>query len=142
MRWEFGGYIINTDKSLVSAARVKEFLSDSYWAADRTKELIEKTIEHSFCYGIYYGEEQVGFARVVTDYSTMVWISDVYIDRKHRRKGLGKKLIACILETPDFKNVRSALVTRDAHGLYEQFGFEGVESVFMMRKSGKIWGNY
>ncbi|AFL99338.1 sortase-like acyltransferase [Desulfitobacterium dehalogenans ATCC 51507] len=134
MRWEFGRYTINTDKSLISADRVKEFLSDSYWARDRSKELIEKTIENSFCYGVYHEEELVGFARVVTDYSTIVWISDVYIDRIHREKGLGKKIIACILETPEFKNVRSALVTRDAHGLYEQFGFESVESIFMVRK--------
>ncbi len=91
MRWEFGRYTINTDKSLISADRVKEFLSDSYWARDRSKELIEKTIENSFCYGVYHEEELIGFARVVTDYSTIVWISDVYIDRIHREKVLAKK---------------------------------------------------
>jgi N-acetylglutamate synthase-like GNAT family acetyltransferase len=134
MKWEFGDYTINTDKSLVSVDRVKEFLSDSYWASDRSKELIQKAIENSFCYGAYLKNDLVGFARVVSDYSTMVWISDVYIDKNHRGKGLGKKLIACILETPEFKNIKSSLVTRDAHGLYEQFGFERVESRFMTRK--------
>lgn len=134
MKWEFEGYTINTDKSLVSVERVKEFLSDSYWASERTKELIEKTIRNSFCYGVYHEEELVGFARVVTDYSTLVWICDVYIDKNHRRKGLGKKLIICILETPEFENIRSSLVTRDAHELYEKFGFESVESRFMSRK--------
>ena len=93
MKWEFEGYRINTDKSLVSVDRVKDFLSDSYWASDRSKELIKKTIMNSFCYGVYHEEELVGFARVVTDYSTMAWICDVYIDRNHRKKGLGKKLI-------------------------------------------------
>lgn len=134
MKWEFEGYTINTDKSLVSVERVKELLSDSYWASERTKELIEKTIRNSFCYGVYHEEELVGFARVVTDYSTLVWICDVYIDKNHRGKGLGKKLIICILETPEFDNIRCSLVTRDAHELYEKFGFESVVSRFMSRK--------
>lgn len=133
MKWEFEGYRINTDKSLVSVNRVKEFLSDSYWASDRPIEIIEKTIMNSFCYGVYHHEEQVGFARVVSDYATMFWIGDVYIDKNHRGKGLGKKLIGCITETPEFKNLRGILATRDAHGLYEQFGFERVESKFMAR---------
>lgn len=133
MKWEFKGYTINTEKSLVSVDRVKEFLSDSYWAKDRPKELIEKTIMTSFCYGAYLEETMVGFGRVVSDYATMFWISDVYIDRNHRGQGLGKKLIECIIETPDFRNIRGYLVTRDAHGLYKQFGFDKVESRFMTR---------
>ena len=134
MKWEFEGYTINTDKALVSVDRVKEFLSDSYWASDRSNELIEKTIMNSFCYAVCLEEELVGFARVVSDYSTIVWICDVYIDSNHRGKGHGKELIACILETPEFKNIRSSLVTRDAHEFYERFGFESVESRFMTRK--------
>ncbi len=134
MIWEFEDYTIDTDKSLLSVDRVKEFLSDSYWASERSKELIEKTIMNSFCYGVYQEEEMVGFARVVSDCATMGWICDVYIDKRHRGKGLGKKLIVCILETPEFENIRCSLVTRDAHALYEQFGFERVESRFMSRK--------
>lgn len=133
MKWEFEGYTINTDKSLVSVDQVKEFLSDSYWASERSKELIVKAIMNSFCYGVYHEDELVGFARVVSDYATMFWICDVYIDKNHRVKGLGKKLIQCIIETPEFKNIRGYLVTRDAHGLYEQFGFERIESRFMTR---------
>ena len=136
MKWEFEGYTINTDKSLISVDRVKDFLSDSYWASDRSKELIEKTIMNSFCYGVYHEDELVGFARVVSDYATMFWTCDVYIDKSHRGRGLGKKLIGCITETPEFKNLRGILVTRDAHGLYEQFGFERVESRFMTRPIG------
>ena len=136
MKWEFEGYTINTDKSLVPVDRVKDFLSDSYWASDRSKELIEKTIMNSFCYGVYHDDELVGFARVVSDYATMFWICDVYIDKSLRGKGLGKKLIGCITETPEFKNLRGILGTRDAHGSYEQFGFERVESRFMTRPIG------
>ena len=72
----------------------------------------------------------------MSDYATMFWTCDVYIDKNHRGKGLGKKLIGCITETPEFKNLRGILVTRDAHGLYEQFGFERVESRFMARPIG------
>ncbi|MDQ7092323.1 GNAT family N-acetyltransferase [Desulfosporosinus sp. PR] len=133
MKWSFEGYTIETDKTLIAVDRVKEFLADSYWAKDRAKELIEKTIMNSFCYGVYHDTNLVGFARVVSDYATMFWIGDVYIDRNHRGKGLGKKLIKCILETQEFKNLRGILATTDAHGLYEQFGFEKVESKFMSR---------
>lgn len=133
MEWEFEDYTINTDKSLVSVDRVKEFLSDSYWASDRSKEVIEKSIMNSLCYGVYHGEELVGFARVISDYATTYWICDVYIDKNHRGKGLGKRLIGCIVENEEFKNIRGILATKDAHGLYEQFGFERVESRFMKR---------
>jgi len=91
---------------------------------------------NSFCYGVYHNDELVGFARVVSDYATMFWTCDVYIDKSHRGRGLGKKLIGCITETTEFKNLRGILVTRDAHGLYEQFGFERVESKFMTRPIG------
>jgi len=124
MKWEFEGYTINTDKSLVSVDRVKEFLSDSYWASNRSIDIIERTIVNSFCYGVYHDKELVGFARVVSDYATMFWTCDVYIDKSHRGKGLGKKLVGCIIETQEFKNLKGILVTRDAHGLYEQFGFK------------------
>lgn len=133
MKWEFGEYTIDTDKSLVSADKVREFLSKSYWAADRAVEQIKKSIEGSFCYGVHYGHELVGFARVVSDYSTMFYICDVYIQENHRKKGLGKKLISCILETEEFKNIKGILATRDAHGLYEKFDFKRVESGYMAR---------
>lgn len=133
MKWEFEGFTFNTDKSLISVDRVKEFLSDSYWANDRTKEIIEKTIINSFCYGVFDDKKLIGFARVVSDYATMFWIGDVYIDKDYRGKGLGKKLVKCILETPEFENLRGILATSDAHGLYEKFGFKRVESRFMAR---------
>ena len=131
MKWEFGEYTIDTDKSLVPASCVKEFLSKSYWAADRTVEQIKKSIENSFCYGVYHQDELVGFARVVTDYATVFWICDVYIHEQHRKKGLGKKLVNCIMETDEFKYIRGILATQDAHSLYEKFGFQRVESRFM-----------
>lgn len=127
MKWEFEGFTINTDKSLISADRVKELLSDSYWASERPKEVIEKTIMNSFCYGVFNDQKLIGFARVVSDYATVFWIGDVYIDKGYRGKGLGKRLVKCIIETPEFKNLRGILGTKDAHGLYEKFGFRRVE---------------
>ena len=118
---------------MIPADRVKDFLLKSYWASDRTLEQIQKSIEGSFCYGVYYGKELVGFARVVSDYATMFYICDVYIHEKHRKNGLGKKLIQCILETEEFKNIKGILATRDAHGLYERFGFKNVDSRYMAR---------
>lgn len=132
MKWEYGEYTISTDKSLVSVDRVKNFLSHSYWASDRSKEQIEKSILNSFCYGVFDKDELVGFARVVSDYTTVFFICDVFIDENHREKGLGKKLINCIIETREFKGIRGILATKDAHGLYEKYGFERVE--FMRRK--------
>ncbi|WP_407309457.1 GNAT family N-acetyltransferase [Desulfosporosinus sp. SB140] len=138
MKWDFEDYTIETDKTLISANRIKEFLLNSYWAKDRSIEVIEKSIKNSFCYGVYHDKELVGFARVVSDYATMFWIGDVYIDKNHRGKGLGKKLIECIIETKEFENLSGILSTRDAHGLYEQFGFERVESKFMARAPLRI----
>ncbi|WP_425800909.1 GNAT family N-acetyltransferase [Desulfitobacterium sp. Sab5] len=133
MKWKFGEYTFDTDKSIIPIDRVKEFLSKSYWAADRTVEQIEKSVEGSFCYGVYHGKELVGFARVVSDYATMFYVCDVYIHESHRKNGLGKKLIKCILETEEFKNIKGILATNDAHGLYERFGFKRVNSRYMAR---------
>lgn len=133
MIWEFGEYTIDTDKSLISSDRVKEFLSKSYWAPDRPVEQIKKSIKGSFCYGVYHENELVGFARVVSDYATAFYICDVYIDENHRKRGIGKKLIKCIVETEEFKHLKGILLTKDAHGLYEKFGFQRVESRFMAR---------
>ena len=134
MDWIVGNYKISTDKSLLSLQKIKELLSKSYWASDRSIEIIEKSVRNSDCYGVYYNSEQVGFARVVSDYATVYWICDVYVDENHRGNGLGKELIRCITESDDFKEIRGILATKDAHGLYKQFGFgEAAEGRFMMR---------
>jgi GNAT superfamily N-acetyltransferase len=135
MEWVFGDYKISTDKSLLSLERIKYFLSKSYWASDRPIEVIEKSIKNSTCYGIYNNNEQIGLARVVSDYASFYWVCDVFVDEGHRGKGLGKKLIECIVETDDFKDIRGILATRDAHELYKKFGFDNVDSRLYMRRS-------
>jgi len=134
MEWKSGDYHINDDKSKLPFNKIKEILSTSYWAADRSLEVIEKSIENSEFLGVYYKEELVGFARVVTDYATFYYICDVIIDEKHRGNGLGKELIRCITEKDELKGITGCLATKDAHGLYRQYGFETVDGRFMRRK--------
>jgi GNAT superfamily N-acetyltransferase len=134
----FGEYRISNDKTLLSVEKIRELLSGSYWANDRPVEIIEKAINNSDCYGVYLEKKQVGFARVVTDYATVYWLCDVIIDEKHRGKELGKKLMESIVESIEYKELRGILATKDAHGLYEQYGFvKAAEGRFMMRPSYK-----
>ncbi len=124
MEWLHGQYRISTDPSRLSLAAIHEFLKQSYWANTRPVEKIEKSLPNSICYGVYREDEQVGFARVVTDYATFYWLADVFIRADCRGLGLGKWLISCVVNTPELQDLRGVLATRDAHGLYEQFGFQ------------------
>jgi GNAT superfamily N-acetyltransferase len=121
---------INTDKSRLDVSLVHEFLSKhSYWAQGRSLDMVQKSIEHSLCFGVYDGDQQVGFARVVTDYATFGWLCDVFILESHRGRGLGKWMIECVVAYPDLQGFKNLLLaTRDAHELYRQYGgFEGLE---------------
>jgi GNAT superfamily N-acetyltransferase len=131
---QLGDYIISTDKSLIDIKMVHAFLSkSSYWAQGRSYEVVKKSIEHSLCFGLYLDDpqnhklSQVGFGRIVTDYATFAWLCDVFIIGSHRGKGLGKWLLECIISYPDLQGLqRFVLTTRDAHELYQQFGFENL----------------
>ena len=102
---------------------IKKLLDTTYWAKDRTLDTIESSINHSVCYGIYKDDTQVGFARCITDYTVMYWLADVVISQEHKNNGLGKLLVKTVVEDERFKSLRGFLVTKDAHGLYEQYGF-------------------
>ncbi|MEF3301691.1 GNAT family N-acetyltransferase [Paenibacillus sp. GYB003] len=125
--------IISDDKSLLDLDTIFEFLSKSYWANKRSKETIEKSIRNSICYGAYFQNKQVGFARVVTDGATMYWLCDVFIDETCRGKGIGKKLVETIVNSEPLRNLTGLLGTKDAHGLYEQFGFQSDREKMMRR---------
>jgi GNAT superfamily N-acetyltransferase len=124
MEWTYEDYVVSTEPGRLSIEAIERFLRDSYWAPDRPVETMLKAVENSMCFGVYQGDEQVGFARVVTDRATFFWLCDVYIDRKHRGCGLGKFLVQCVLNMPELRGLRGMLATRDAHGLYKQFGFQ------------------
>jgi GNAT superfamily N-acetyltransferase len=126
-------YTINTDKSLLQKETIQGFLSRSYWANTRSREMLERSIENSLCFGMYVGTRQVGFARVVTDYATMYWLCDVFIDEEYRGKGLGKKLVSYVSEFEPIRNLTATLATKDAHELYEQYGYTKELDRFMRR---------
>src|SRR4051812_20829395 len=121
----FGDYVISTDRERLDVRAIHEFLADeSYWARGVTREVVEKSIANSLPFGAYRGDEQVGFARVVTDRATFAWLADVFVLPSARGGGLGKALIETVVGHPDVSGVRRHLLaTRDAHGLYERFGF-------------------
>lgn len=126
-------YVISTDKSLLDIQLIHTFLSESsYWAKGRSYDVVKKSIEQSLCFGVYLSVQQqilqqIGFARIVTDYATFAWLCDVFIIDLHRGKGLGRWLLECVISYPDLQGLqRFVLATRDAHELYKQFGFENL----------------
>ena len=125
MKYRKGEYEIDTDKRRLDIAGIRRFLSqESYWAQNRTLEQTLTAIENSLCFGLYKGRQQAGFSRVVTDKATFAYVGDVFVLSEHRGQGLSKWLMQVIVEQPDMQNLRRwLLATRDAHGLYEQFGF-------------------
>lgn len=129
-----GDYTISDDKSLISLDRVCELLATSYWAATRSRSCIETSIANSIPYGIYHNGHQVGFARVITDFATTWYLADVIVDDVHKGKGLGKKLVQFITAQSDYQNLLGILLTKDAHGLYEQYGFNRDAEVCMLKR--------
>ncbi len=116
---------------------VVRLLRMTYWADKRPVEQIKKSIENSTCYGIYAeGEKQLsGFIRVITDFATTYYLCDVVVDEKYRESGLGHALLSHILAQPEYSAMRGVLLTRDAHGFYEKFGFERLEGRAMTKAS-------
>lgn len=121
-------YLISTDKSKLQLDVIHKFLSNSYWAKGISRNKIEIAIENSYCFGVFKNKVQIGFARVITDYSTFAYLKDVFILEQYRKLGLSKWLMEIIMNSPDLINVNAwMLKTADAHGLYNKFGFNTVE---------------
>ncbi|HEV8066134.1 MAG TPA: GNAT family N-acetyltransferase [Planctomycetaceae bacterium] len=120
-----GPYFLSTDPSLLDVSLIHKFLSEqSYWAPGITREVVERSLENSLCFGLFQESRQIGFARVVTDRATFAWLGDVFVIDEFRGQGLGKWMVGALLEHPDLQGLRRCLLgTRDAHGLYTQFGF-------------------
>src|SRR3989442_11424943 len=122
--WKRGEYSISTDNARLDLAVIHRFLTNSYWATGRSIETIRRSIENSIPFGVYKGDQQVGFARVITDYATFAWIADVFILEEFRGCGLSKWLMEVIISHPDLQGFRRwVLATKDAHELYRKFGF-------------------
>lgn len=117
-------YLISTDLTRLDLVAITDMLSHAYWAKDRTLEVIQRSMQNSLVFGVYDNDRQIGLARIVTDYATFAWLCDVYILEEYRGRGIGKWLMETILTHPDLKGLRRfLLVTRDAHGLYNKYGF-------------------
>ena len=124
--WRKGEYTISDDRARLDLDVVHGFLSgESYWARGRSRERVERSIEHSLPFGLYRADgRQVGFARVVTDRATFAWLADVFVVAEERGRGLSKWLVECILAHPELQGLRRwILATHDAHELYRRYGF-------------------
>ena len=126
-------YLISDDKSRLQIDKIAQMLNSSYWAENRTKEVIEKSIENSICIGVYDKNKQIGFARCVTDYATVYWLADVIIDADYRKQGIGKALVEAAINHDELKWCFGVLATNDAHGLYERYGFKLVPDKYMRK---------
>ena len=124
MEYKRDQFIISDDPARLNFEAICDFLSRAYWADKRPQEVIEKSIRFSLNFGVYNGSQQIGFARVVTDFATFAYLCDVFVHEDYRGKALGKWMMECILAHPDLQGLRRwSLATQDAHGLYKQFGF-------------------
>ncbi|MEH3112684.1 GNAT family N-acetyltransferase [Pedobacter terrae] len=124
------GFIFSDQKALLDLDAIHQYLStESYWAKGIPLATVKRSVENSLCFGIYKDQEQVGFARWITDKATFAWLCDVYIEESYRGLGLSKKLMSFMIFHPDLQGLRRyQLATLDAHGLYEQFGFSAIQN--------------
>lgn len=120
-----GDILVTTDPARLDLDTVHGFLAGSYWAEGIPREIVERSMRHSICFGAFDGARQVGFARVVSDRATFAYVADVFVLPSHRGHGIGKRIMDCATSHPELQNLRLwTLFTRDAHGLYRQYGFQ------------------
>lgn len=119
-----GDFLISTNRARLDVDAIHDFLTNSYWAKGIPRDTVLRSIENSLCFGAYRDEKQAGFARVISDFATYAYIADVFVLDAYRGQGVGKWLMECIVAHPSLQGLRRwALATRDAYGLYAQFGF-------------------
>lgn len=125
-----GEYLISTDPARLDLNAIHAFLTNCYWAKGIPRELVERSIKHSLCFGIYHvSGGQVGFARVISDFASIAYLGDVFVLEPYRGRGLSKWMMECIMQHPDLQGLRRwILLTRDAHDLYAKFGFTPLKS--------------
>jgi GNAT superfamily N-acetyltransferase len=122
--WSRDGYTLSTDQARLDVDAVHAFLSQSYWATNVPRDVVERALRNALCFGLYRDEAQIGLVRVISDYATIAYVGDVYVLPEHRGRGLSKWMMECVLAHPELQHLRRwILITRDAHDLYRQFGF-------------------
>ena len=122
-------FTISTDPARLDLDTISDFLTRAYWALGRPRERTERALANSLVFGLYDGNKQIGLARVVSDYAIFAYLCDVFIHEEYRAHGLGKWLIETVMSHPDLQGLRRwTLATRDAHGLYRQFGWNDMQN--------------
>lgn len=141
--WVKGSYTVTCDPAKMNRAVIAQFLASSYWAKGIPPATVEKSLEHSLCFSLLDGDQQAGFARVISDYATIAFLSDVFVLPEYRGRGLSTWLMECIISHSELQGLRRwMLATRDAHGLYEKFGFRSLKrpEIFMERHDPSVYG--
>ena len=140
--WVNGTFTVTCDPARMDRAVIAAFLGSSYWAKGIPPTTVEKSLAHSLCFALLDGDRQVGFARVISDYATIAFLNDVFVLSEYRGRGLSKWLMECVTSHPELQGLRRwMLATRDAHGLYEKFGFTPLKKpeVFMERHNPGVY---
>jgi N-acetylglutamate synthase-like GNAT family acetyltransferase len=140
--YTYGTYQVSTDPWKLDLKVIHGYLSRSYWAEEIPFETVKRSVEHSLCFGVYSAGKQIGFARVISDYTTFAYLADVFILEEERGKGLSKFLMECILKHKELQGLRNfSLMTQDAHSLYARYGFKNIPKPenFMAKKIDGIY---
>jgi GNAT superfamily N-acetyltransferase len=142
MEWVRDEFTVSCDPARLDHAMVAEFLTSSYWARGIPPGTVARSLAHSLCFALLKTERQIGFARVISDYTTIAYLGDVFVLPQYRGAGLGKWLMACVLDHPQLQGLRRwILATRDAHALYAQYGFTPLRApeLFMERHDPRVY---
>lgn len=124
MKWHKDAYLISDNPEDLDYDVIHRFLSQSYWAEKIPRNIVEELCKNSLCFGIYLDGGQVGFGRLITDYATFAFVSDVFVLEEHRNRGLADWMLVCMKEHPRMQGLRRwMLATKDAHALYSKHGF-------------------
>jgi GNAT superfamily N-acetyltransferase len=135
MEWHREEFVVTDDRKKVQIDIVAGLLAKTYWGHKRPREVVEKLVPNSLCFSLFRNEEQIGFARVVSDYAVFSWLSDLVINDHSRGKGLGRWFLDCILNHPEIAGTQFVLQTTHEHALYEKFGYQRSEKL-MTRQPG------
>jgi GNAT superfamily N-acetyltransferase len=137
-----GSFTISTDPARLDVAVIHAFLAQTYWAPNIPRDIVVTSIEHSLCFGLYDDSRQIGFARVITDYTLHAYLADVFVLPEFQGQGLGRWLVETIIAYPPLQNIRRMLLaTADAQGLYAKLGFQPLAApeMFMEKKYTQYW---
>jgi GNAT superfamily N-acetyltransferase len=137
MKWNKDSYSITDDNQVADIDFITEELNKTYWAEGRPRDIVEQSVRNSIMLNMFDRDRPIGFARIVSDYSTFAWLCDVYIHPEYRGKKLSVWLMECVLQHPSTHVRLNLLATRDAHPLYAKFGYKPKDCMVLMNNGAK-----